>query len=143
MFWRGRFKFLAVSKVHLNIITNMTFEHHHDIISPTLSSQSPTSQPSSSSRAKHYRPSRRGRREEGSQLANLHFNVRTTSEHQHRHFLLFLLFPFFLLNNVCNTTVLMLALEAKINVSCRVNVIINSFAIISINSNKREMMVYF
>ena len=48
-----------------------------------------------------------------------------------------------LLNNVCNTTVVMLALEAKINVSCRVNVIINSFAIISINSNKREMMVYF
>ena len=133
---------MAVSKVHLNIITNMTFEHHHDIISPTLSSQSPTSQSQSSSRAKHYRPSRRERRG-WSQLANLHFNVRTTSEHQHRHFLLFLLFPFFLLNNVCNTTVVMLALEAKINVSCRVNVIINSFAIISINSNKREMMVYF
>ena len=133
---------MAVSKVHLNIITNMTFEHHHhNITNIIITITNVTLQSSSSSRAKHYRPSRE-RREEGSQLANLHFNVRTTSEHQHQHFLLFLLFPFFL-NNVCNTTVVMLALEAKINVSCRVNVIINSFAIISINSNKREMMVYF
>ena len=134
---------MAVSKVHLNIITNMTFEHHHDIISPTLSSQSPTSQSQSSSRAKHYRPSRRERREEGAswQICISMFGQRQSINIDI--FFFFSFFLFFLLNNVCNTTVLMLALEAKINVSCRVNVIINSFAIISINSNKREMMVYF